>query len=273
MDSHLSPAETAKRFGISIKALRLYEQHGLLKPLRTANGRTGAAWRVYGSDQIARLHQILALKRLGLSLGQIGGLLAGAAALDPILAVQERVLAKDRERITRALTLIRRARTKLASGDVLSIDDLATLTQETVMTFQSTAEELKEILTPFKQKHLTPQENASLDASIKEWKSGQPDDAVQKSMKQLLEEARALMASGDATTAAALDFARRYRATAEQLKSSLPLPLTALRPKLKAMMDDAQSDPVVSQKMEVFAFVKKALANLKAQEDNSATED
>jgi hypothetical protein len=67
MDSHLSPAETAKRFGISIKALRLYEQHGLLKPLRTANGSTGAAWRVYGSDQIARLHQILALKRLGLS--------------------------------------------------------------------------------------------------------------------------------------------------------------------------------------------------------------
>ena len=190
MDSHLSPAETAKRFGISIKALRLYEQHGLLKPLRTANGSTGAAWRVYGSDQIARLHQILALKRLGLSLGQIGELLAGADALDPILAVQERALAKDRERITRALTLIRKARTKLASGDILSIDDLATLTQETVMRTQSTAEELKEILTPFKQKHLTPQEEASLEeASVEEWASGQP----QKSMKQLFEEARALM--------------------------------------------------------------------------------
>jgi DNA-binding transcriptional MerR regulator len=266
MDSHLSPGETAKRFGISIKALRLYEQHGLLKPLRTANGSTGAAWRVYGSDQIARLHQILALKRLGLSLGQIGELLAGADALDPILAVQERVLAKDRERITRALTLIRKARTKLASGDILSIDDLATLTQETVMTKQSTAEELKEILTPFKQKHLEPQEEASLEeASVKEWTSGQP----RKSMRQLMEEAKALMTSGDATTAAAMDFARRFRATAEHLKSSEPAPLTALRPKLKAMMDDARSDPDVSQKLEVFAFVEKALANLKAKEDNS----
>ena len=273
MDSHLSPAETAKRFGISIKALRLYEQHGLLKPLRTANGSTGAAWRVYGSDQIVRLHQILALKRLGLSLGQIGELLAGADALDPILAVQERVLAKDRERITRALTLIRKARTKLASGDILSIDDLATLTQETVMTKQSTAEELKEILTPFRQKHLTPQENASLEASIKEFKSGQPDGVVQKSIKQLMEEAKALMASGDATTAAAMDFARRFRATTEHLKSSEPPPLTALRPKLKAMMDDAQSNPVVSQQMEVFAFVKKALANLKAKEDNSESQE
>ena len=273
MDSYLSPAETAKRFGISIKALRLYEQHGLLKPLRTANGSTGAAWRVYGSDQIARLHQILALKRLGLSLGQMGELLAGADALDPILAVQERVLAKDRERITRALTLVRKARTKLASGDILSIDDLATLTQEAVMTKQSweTAEELKEILTPFKQKHLTPQEEASLEeAGVKEWAS---NDVVRKSMRQLMEEAKVLMASGDATTAAAMDFARRFRATTEHLKSREPPQLTALRPKLKAMMADAGSDPDVSQKLEAFAFVEKALANLKAQEDNSESQE
>jgi len=271
MDSHLSPAQTAKRFGISIKALRLYEQRGLLKPLRAANGSTGAAWRVYGPDQLARLHQILVLKRPGLSLGQIGELLGGQDALDPILAVQERALTKDSERITRALTLIRKARTKLASGDVLSIDDLATLTQETVMTQQSTAGELKEILTPFRQKHLTPQERASL----KEWASGQPDD-VKKSMKagkQLLEEAKALMSSGDATTAAAMDLARRFRATIQHLKSSEPSLLTALRPKLKAMVDDARSDPAVSQKMEVLAFVEKALANLKAQEDSSAREE
>ena len=131
MDCHLSPAETAKRFGVSVKALRLYERHGLLSPLRTSNGSTGAAWRVYGSDQIARLHQILALKRLGLSLGQIGGLLVGEDALDPILALQERVLVKDSERIARALTLLRKARAKVASGEALSIDDLANLTQET----------------------------------------------------------------------------------------------------------------------------------------------
>jgi MerR family transcriptional regulator, thiopeptide resistance regulator len=269
MDTPLGPAETANRFGISIKALRLYEQRGLLKPSRAANGSTGAAWRVYGPDQLARLHQILALKRLGLSLGQIGELLVGQDALDPILAVQERVLTKDSERITRALTLIRKARTKLAAGDVLSLDDLATLTQETVMTQQSTAEELKEILTPFTQKHLTPQERASL----KELTSRQPDDVVKKPMKQLLEEAKALMTSGDATTAAAMDLARRFRATTEHLKSSEPSLLTALRPKLKAMVDDARSDPAVSQKMEVLAFVEKALANLKAQEDNSAREE
>jgi MerR family transcriptional regulator, thiopeptide resistance regulator len=266
MDSPLSPAETAQRFGISIKALRLYEQHGLLKPLRAANGRTGAAWRVYGSDQVARLHQILTLKRLGLSLGQIGELLVGQDTLDPILAIQERVLSKDSERITRALTLIRKARTKLASGDVLSIDDLATLTQETVMT-TPTAEAMKEILTPFTHKHLTPQERAGL----REETAGQPDD-VKKSMKQMLEEAKVLMTSGDATTVAAIDLARRFRATVEHLKLSEPSHLTALKPKLKAMMDDALSDPTVSTQIEVLAFVKRAMANLKAQEENSASE-
>src|SRR5580704_1051297 len=171
MDCYLSPAETAKRFGVSIKALRLYERHGLLQPLRTSNGSTGAAWRVYGSDQIARLHQILALKRLGLSLGQIGELLVGEDALDPILAVQERVLVKDGERVARALTLIRKARAKLASGAALSIDDLATLTQETVMTTHPTPKEVGEAINPFMQKHLAPGE----DASLREWHSGHPD--------------------------------------------------------------------------------------------------
>jgi hypothetical protein len=91
-----------------------------------------------------------------------------------------------------------------------------------------------------------------------------------KAMAQLLEEAKALMTSGDATTAAALDFAKRFRATGRQLNSSAPSPLTDLKPKLKAMMDDARNDPTVSHKMALFAFVEKALANLKAREADNA---
>ncbi len=261
MDCHLSPAETAKRFGVSIKALRLYERHGLLQPLRTSNGSTGASWRLYGSDQLARLHQILALKRLGLSLGQIGELLGGEDALAPILAFQERVLAKDGKRIARALTLIRKARAKLASGEALSIDDLTTLTQETVMTTYPPAQEIGEALAPFKQKHLTPEDNASL----KEWSSGHPD--LPNAGKALMEEATVLMASGDATSAAAMDLARRFRAWAKQLTSSPSL--TGLTPKFTAMMDAARSDPEASKKMEVFSFLEKVALNLKAQEGDA----
>lgn len=273
MDNHLSPAQTARRFGISIKALRLYEQRELLRPSRAANGSTNAAWRAYGPDQLARLHQILVLKRLGLSLGQIGELLAGPDdALEPILAVQERALTEDSERIARALALIRKARNKLAAGDILSIDDLATLTQETVMTQQSTAEELKQAIAPFRRKHLTAQEEASLKEG-KEWAAASDDvKASMESMKQLMQEARQLMASGDAAGPMAMDFAGRFRATAKHLKEVAPSYLTDLRPKFKVMLDDARSDPAVAPKLEVFAFIEKALANLKTQEGSGAGE-
>ncbi len=66
-ERHFSPAEAARRLGVSVKALRVYESHGLVKPLRTA-----ADWRTYGPNEIVRLHQIVALKRLGLSLARIG---------------------------------------------------------------------------------------------------------------------------------------------------------------------------------------------------------
>lgn len=141
------------------------------------------------------------------------------------------------------------------------------------MTTQSTAEQLKEIFAPLKQKHLTPQDEASLKEA-REWASG-PEDVKKslESIKQLMQEARTLMTSGDPTTAAAMDFARRFRTTSQHLKSMAPSYLTDLSPKFKAMMDDARSDPDVSQKLEVFAFVEKALANLKAQEGDSASED
>jgi DNA-binding transcriptional MerR regulator len=35
---YLSPSEAAKRLGVSVKALRLYEQRGLIAPRRSAAG-------------------------------------------------------------------------------------------------------------------------------------------------------------------------------------------------------------------------------------------
>ncbi|MCZ0736247.1 MerR family transcriptional regulator [Phreatobacter sp. AB_2022a] len=59
-----APAEAARRLGVSAKALRIYERHGLVAP-----GRTAAGWRSYGPDDMARLAEIAALRALGLSLG------------------------------------------------------------------------------------------------------------------------------------------------------------------------------------------------------------
>ena len=159
MERPLSPAETAKRLGVSIKALRLYEKHGLVKPLRSRVGSTGSAWRSYGPDQIARLHQILALKRLGFSLARIGTLLKGPDTMKSVLSLQEQALAQDCARLSRALGFVHAARAKLQAGQVLSIDDLANLIKETSMASKLTRHTyFHPALVPHQHKHFRPDE-------------------------------------------------------------------------------------------------------------------
>jgi hypothetical protein len=68
--------------------------------------------------------------------------------------------------------------------------------------------------------------------------------------------------------AAAMDLARRIRALGEQVKSDSS-PVTALKAKIKAALDNARSDPEVSQQLGLFGFIQKAVANLKAQESDA----
>ncbi|MEL6382003.1 MAG: MerR family transcriptional regulator [Cyanobacteria bacterium J06626_18] len=63
---------------VSIKALRLYDQRDLLKP---AQVDADSGYRYYRIEQLSRLHRILALKAMGLSLEQIGQLLNDALSL------------------------------------------------------------------------------------------------------------------------------------------------------------------------------------------------
>ena len=63
----LSLDEVRRRTGLSARTLRYYEELGLLPGVRRrAGGR-----RVYGDDELERLHFIGRLKALGLSLAEI----------------------------------------------------------------------------------------------------------------------------------------------------------------------------------------------------------
>jgi DNA-binding transcriptional MerR regulator len=126
----LAAHECASRIGLTVRALRLYEQRGLIRPRRTDKG-----WRLYGAGEIARLHEILALKRLGLSLTSIVALLQGKAIdLERTLTLQSQVLSRQRIRAERGLALVETARATLAAGRTLSIEDLITLAKEANMT-------------------------------------------------------------------------------------------------------------------------------------------
>jgi DNA-binding transcriptional MerR regulator len=126
----LTAAECARRIGLSVRALRLYERHGLIRPRRS-----GKQWRLYGADDMARLNEVLALKQLGLSLSSIADLLQGKATdFGRTLAMQQEALREARQRADRGLGMIEVLQAKVAAGSSLSIDDLTNLAKEANMT-------------------------------------------------------------------------------------------------------------------------------------------
>lgn len=69
---------------VSIKALRLYDQRGLITPAQV-DEETG--YRYYSVAQLPKLHKLLALKAMGFSLEQIGQLLSDELSLSQIEAM------------------------------------------------------------------------------------------------------------------------------------------------------------------------------------------
>lgn len=65
--------ELARQTGLTVRTLHHYDQLGLLSPL----SRTEGGHRCYTGGDVRRLHRIVALRSLGISLGEIGTLLDG----------------------------------------------------------------------------------------------------------------------------------------------------------------------------------------------------
>jgi DNA-binding transcriptional MerR regulator len=63
--------ELARETGLTVRTLHHYDQLGLLSPL----SRTEGGHRCYTADDVRRLHRIVALRSLGISLDEIGALL------------------------------------------------------------------------------------------------------------------------------------------------------------------------------------------------------
>lgn len=110
----LSPSEAARRLAVSPKALRLYEERGLLIPMRTETG-----WRLYGPEQLDRASQIVGLRSVGLSLNEISRVLDGDTdVLGAALAGHEAVLEARTRRLRQSVNRIRELRRELARGSV-----------------------------------------------------------------------------------------------------------------------------------------------------------
>jgi DNA-binding transcriptional MerR regulator len=116
----LSIGEFAAATQLTPKALRLYDEHGLLRP---ANVDAANGYRYYASAQIAAGRLIRTLREMNASLGEIAQIVAAPEGHAEMLLVQlaremERRRVEERRAFEAALRLMRRA----PRGDALSVD-------------------------------------------------------------------------------------------------------------------------------------------------------
>jgi DNA-binding transcriptional MerR regulator len=120
---YLSPSAAARRLGVSMKALRLYEERGLVAPHRTAAG-----WRAYGPQEMARAAEIAALRALGLSLAEVARVIGGNPdALEPALAAHQTTLQARMRALAASIEKVNALCADLARGKAPSAGEIARL--------------------------------------------------------------------------------------------------------------------------------------------------
>jgi DNA-binding transcriptional MerR regulator len=197
------PGETARRLGVTTKALRVYEREGLVVPHRAESG-----WRLYGPAQIARLHQIIVLRDLGLRLKSIKTLVGSQSRLRDVLRMQRESLQSQQDKLRRAIALIEAAQRQLDEGRDLSLDELAILTKETVVQQSSDnkkfAARMEELIA---EQDPTGQASRAFDEVKKDL--GPISDDRKAELKAMMAEFARLAQAGDVNSEAAKAFVRR----------------------------------------------------------------
>ena len=137
MADSLDIAEVARRTGLTSRALRFYEARGLIRPLRTASGR-----RHYGPAELERVHQIVTLKRAGLTLVQIESLARkGPVDLAELVDAQIESLTEQSRLLAETRMLLLTVKSRIERSEPIDVATFCSLIKsgETTMTDQSDA--------------------------------------------------------------------------------------------------------------------------------------
>lgn len=177
--------ELARRTGLTPRTLHHWDAIGLLRP----SGRSAGGYRLYGEDDLRRLHRIQALRSLGLSLAEVGRLLADPActAADLVKAQVERL----RERIRQEKQLLEKLEEIAGRLDSMRHRSM-TLPAEAV-----SAEEVLQIveMSNVFEKHYTPEQRATLARRAEEL-GPETIRAVEEEWPRLIAQVRSHMEQG-----------------------------------------------------------------------------
>ena len=170
--------ELARETGLTVRALHHYDRLGLLSP----SSRTQGGQRCYTSEDLRRLHRLIALRGFGLSLEEIKGVLDADVHHDPADLLRRHLAALD-ERIRKSTDLRGRL---LAVLDALdrSVEPSTTqflrLIEETItVTRPLTAEQFARLVAEREQRmrQLSSEELAAMHERRERWlASSDPDE-------------------------------------------------------------------------------------------------
>ncbi|MBY0240991.1 MAG: MerR family transcriptional regulator [Burkholderiaceae bacterium] len=139
----LKIGELARRTGLTVRALHHYDAIGLLTP----SARSDAGYRLYSDADVARLHQIQALRSFGLALADVGTYLSRPdLSLQSVVAQQIAMLTREIEQAGVLRDRLQRLHGALAQGQEPSLADwLTTLERMNMYDKYFTPEELQQL--------------------------------------------------------------------------------------------------------------------------------
>ncbi len=143
----LKIGELALRSGITVRTLHYYDSIGLLVP----SARSDAGYRLYNRADITRLHHIQALRRMGVTLAEVGAILARSGmALTTVIEQQITMLDRQLAQTAALRDRLQHMHAQLTAGDEPELNDwLTTLELMTMYDKYFTADELAQL--PFYQ--------------------------------------------------------------------------------------------------------------------------
>lgn len=123
MERPLDIREVVRATGLTSRALRFYEARGLVSPLRTFSGQ-----RLYGAGELERINQIMALKRAGLTLAQIGALTRDRQLdLGALIDAQLATLDAKRIELEEARVLLLTVKSRIDRGEPVDAETFCSL--------------------------------------------------------------------------------------------------------------------------------------------------
>lgn len=247
MTDLLDIAEVTRRTGLSSRALRFYEARGLVKPLRTASGR-----RLFGAFELERVHQIVALKKAGLSLLAIGRLFEKRPIdLGALLRAQLELVDAQARDIAEARAILTNTLSRIDRGEPIDAETLCSLIRNGDRIMNTESENWKNVA----DRYFSPEEQTQWAEKMK----GVPADFDQEAYNRQWADLGTRIAAAlpmDPASLEAGELFDEWQALLAPFTAVATSEMMAGAAKLYERMPEWQGDQKPPFPMEVWQFIK-----------------